>query len=280
MNWYYQIDGKRVGPIDTEMMRQLLLNETVKADTFIWNENLSKWTLYSQLTEKMRDDLPAAVELSSTPVLPGNSNSDSSNQDFSKNLQLCAECKNMFPSTYLAKFGERYICARCKNIYVQKMRGGISPSGVFRYAGFWIRVGAYIIDAIILGIANFILQAVYTSVTNLPDISDALVKNPQMFRQFILSFMILFLIQFAIGAGYPTFFVGKYGATPGKMICGLKVIRPDGSRVSYVRAFARYFAQILSSIILCIGFLMIAFDDECRALHDRICDTRVIRKEK
>jgi uncharacterized RDD family membrane protein YckC len=37
---------------------------------------------------------------------------------------------------------------------------------------------------------------------------------------------------------------------------------------------------MLSAILLGIGYLMIAFDDEKRALHDRICDTRVIKKER
>lgn len=280
MNWYYQIDGKRVGPVDTEMMRHLLLNETIKADTLVWNEDLPKWIFYGQLTEKMRRDLPAAVASASNPEPAGSSRGNTSGQDVSKNSQLCAECKNIFPSAYLAKFGDRYICASCKNIYVQKMREGISPLGVFNYAGFWIRVAAYIIDAIIVGVANLILQFVYTSITALPDMSNTMSNNPQMFRQFMLFYIILFLLEFAIGAGYPTFFIGKYGATPGKMICGLKVIRPNGSRVSYLRAFARYFAQVLSGLILCIGYLMVAFDDECRALHDRICDTRVIRKER
>jgi uncharacterized RDD family membrane protein YckC len=277
MNWFYQIDGKRVGPVDTEAMRQLLLNETIKADTFVWNENLTKWIPFCQLPEKMREKLPKAVECSSNLAPAYNSLVDSPNQD-SSNLQQCSECGNRFPSGYLAKFEDRYICVRCKNLHVQKMREGFSDSGPFDYAGFWIRLGAYIIDAVILGIANFIIQAVYSLVTDLPDVSKALANNSQMFSEFILSFMILFLIQFAVTVGYPTFFVGKYGATPGKMVCGLKVIRPDGSGVSYLRALARYLAQILSGMILCIGFLMIAFDDECRALHDRICDTRVIRK--
>jgi uncharacterized RDD family membrane protein YckC len=276
MNWFYQIDGKRVGPVDNETMRQLLLNEIIKTDTFVWNENLTKWIPYCQLPEKMRENLPKAVECSSNLAPVDSSSGDNSNTD-SSNLQQCSECGNSFPPGYLAKFGDRYICVRCKNIYVQKMREGISESGPFNYAGFWIRLGAYIIDAIILGIANFIFQAVYSLVTDLPDVYNSLANDPQIFREFIFSFMILFLIQFAVAVGYPTFFVGNYGATPGKMVCGLKVIRPDGSRVSYLRALARYFAQILSGMILCIGFLMIAFDDECRALHDRICDTRVIR---
>lgn len=280
MNWYYQVDGKRLGPIDIEKMRHLLLNETVKADTYVWNEDLPKWIYYGQLTDKMRGDLPAAASSALNPGAVGSSTGSTSGRDASDNSQLCAECKNIFPSSYLAKFGDRYICASCKNIYVQKMREGISPLGVFNYAGFWIRVAASIIDAIILGTANFILQFVFTSFASMPDMSDAITNNPQMLHQFIMPFIIFLIIQIAVGIGYPTFFVGKYGATPGKMICGLKIIRPDGSRVSYLRAFARYFAQMLSGLILCIGYLMVAFDDECRALHDRICDTRVIRKER
>ncbi|HEY9159809.1 MAG TPA: RDD family protein [Desulfomonilia bacterium] len=280
MNWYYQIDGKRLGPVDTGKMRQLVLNETVKADTYVWNEDLPKWIFYGQLTDKMRGDLPAAASSANNPAPAAISPGSSPGQDKPGNSQLCAECKNIFPSSYLAKFGDRYICAGCKNTYVQKMREGISPLGVFNYAGFWIRVAAYIIDAVILGAANLALQFVFSSFTSMPDMSDAMTSNPEMFKQFIMPFMILIIIQITVDIGYPTFFVGKYGATPGKMICGLRIIRPDGSRVSYSRAFARYFAQMLSGIILFIGYLMVAFDDECRALHDRICDTRVIWKER
>ena len=39
-----------------------------------------------------------------------------------------------------------------------------------------------------------------------------------------------------------------------------------------------FFAEMLSGMILGIGYLMAAFDDEKRALHDRICDTRVVRR--
>jgi uncharacterized RDD family membrane protein YckC len=280
MNWYYQIEGKRMGPVDTEKMRHLVLNETVKADTYVWNEDLPKWIYYGQLTDKMRGDLPAAASSAYNPAPAGVSPGSSSGQDKPGNSQLCAECKNIFPSSYLAKFGDRYICASCKNTYVQKMREGISPLGIFNYAGFWIRVAAYIIDAVILGAANLVLKFVFSSFTSMPDMTDAMTTNPQMFKQFILPFIILLSIQMTVGIGYPTFFVGKYGATPGKMIFGLKIIRPNGSRVSYLRAFARYFAQMLSGLILGIGYLMVAFDDECRALHDRICDTRVIWKER
>jgi uncharacterized RDD family membrane protein YckC len=82
-----------------------------------------------------------------------------------------------------------------------------------------------------------------------------------------------------LNAAYVIYFTGKYGATPGKMACKIEVIRPDGSRLTYGRATGRYFAEILSSLTLGVGYIMVAFDEEKRALHDRVADTRVVRKQ-
>ena len=76
---------------------------------------------------------------------------------------------------------------------------------------------------------------------------------------------------------YYTFFVGKYGATPGKMALKLRVVNPDGSPVSYGKACGRYFAFVVSSMACLIGLLMVAWDSEKRGLHDRMCNTRVIQ---
>jgi uncharacterized RDD family membrane protein YckC len=85
-------------------------------------------------------------------------------------------------------------------------------------------------------------------------------------------------ISMLVAASYNIFFVGKFGATPGKMALRLKVVTASGGTVSYARATGRYFAELLSSITLLIGYIMAAFDEQKRALHDRICDTRVIRR--
>ena len=55
------------------------------------------------------------------------------------------------------------------------------------------------------------------------------------------------LLSTAVSVTYSTWFIGALGATPGMMVCGLKVVRPDGSPIGYGRAFARYFAAMLSS---------------------------------
>ena len=88
------------------------------------------------------------------------------------------------------------------------------------------------------------------------------------------------IVQYIVFIGYEVFFIGKFGATPGKMALKIKVINADGSKVGYLKAVGRYFAKLLSAIILGIGYFMAAFDDEKRALHDRICNTRVILKTK
>jgi uncharacterized RDD family membrane protein YckC len=81
-----------------------------------------------------------------------------------------------------------------------------------------------------------------------------------------------------VAVGYETFFVGKFGATPGKMACKLRVITAEGAPVSYARALGRYFSKLVSYLTCSIGFIIAGFDDEKRALHDRMCNTRVIYK--
>ena len=96
-----------------------------------------------------------------------------------------------------------------------------------------------------------------------------------MFQVLQLVFQLVFLVA---NIGYQIFFLGKYGATLGKMACGLRVVTADGGKISYGRATGRAFAEMLSGIICYIGYIMIAFDDQKRGLHDHICNTRVIYK--
>ena len=76
---------------------------------------------------------------------------------------------------------------------------------------------------------------------------------------------------------YSAFCVSRYGGTPGKRICKLRIIKGDGSKVLFGRAWGRYLAKaFISRLFLFIGYFFIFFDDQKRALHDMICDTRVV----
>jgi uncharacterized RDD family membrane protein YckC len=176
----------------------------------------------------------------------------------------CVECGKVFPTSEMIEYEGSWVCGTCKPIFFQKVKEGVLTSGALAYAGFWIRFLAWFIDSIILQIVFIPLR--FFAPTNPED--------PAMVMRYIF---LAVGIQFLITASYRIFFVGKWGATIGKMALRLKVVRADGRQVSYGRACGRYFAEMLSGMILLIGYIMAAFDEQKRSLHDRICDTRVIR---
>lgn len=190
--------------------------------------------------------------------------------------RYCSECGRPTSPDDLARFGDRLICPFCKDSYAQKLREGVMPAAGMRYAGFWWRFLGALIDGVILGTVSRILQyAMFPSmgvITATPPSAGFEALGPALA---ILGWAML--LSTAITVTYSTWFMGALGATPGMMALGLKVVRPDGSAIGYGRAFARYFAALLSSLILFIGYLLIVFDPEKRALHDMICDTRVIK---
>jgi uncharacterized RDD family membrane protein YckC/DNA-directed RNA polymerase subunit RPC12/RpoP len=194
---------------------------------------------------------------------------------------FCTECGRPTPPEELARFGDRLVCPYCKDAYAQKLREGVAPAGFVRYGGFWMRFVAVFIDGIILAIPIGILQFLLFAAMGLSMArlgSDA--PPDQVFA--VLGPMmgavgLIVLLSTVIGCTYETFFIVKFGATPGKMALGLKVVRPNGAGIDVGRAIGRYFAKMLSGMILYIGYIMAGFDSQKRALHDMICDTRVIK---
>ncbi|MGB4600714.1 MAG: RDD family protein [Trichlorobacter sp.] len=181
----------------------------------------------------------------------------------------CEVCKGRFAQSEMVRFGTTQVCSACKPTYVQMLAMGLGRTGELRYAGFWIRFGAKFIDGIILGLVNFVTS-----------MASTLLVGSQKSPQAAITVLVLnMIINVAIAVAYNAWFLtSKYQATPGKIACGLKVVTADGVRISGLRAIGRYFAEMLSSLIMGIGYIMVAFDDEKRALHDRICNTRVIYK--
>lgn len=149
-----------------------------------------------------------------------------------------------------------------------KIDESVAASVVMEYAGFWIRVGAKLIDGLILGICQWLLTVAIQVVFSL-------LGTGQMLMIVVLS--VLIALWLFVPVLYSTFFVGCFAATPGKMACSIKIVTGDGERVGYARAAGRFFAEILSSLFFCLGYFILVFDKEKRALHDYICNTRVVR---
>ncbi len=134
------------------------------------------------------------------------------------------------------------------------------------YAGFWKRVLAYIIDAILLFVATAPIAF--------------LLGEPILNTTEGAGFRTADIINTVIGVA---FFVGfessSFQATPGKMALGLIVTDSNGGRITPLRALGRYAAKILSAVILLIGFIMVAFTERKQGLHDLIANTLVIEAD-
>jgi uncharacterized RDD family membrane protein YckC len=180
----------------------------------------------------------------------------------------CSVCGGSFPLQDLAQFGEQAVCGACKPRYVQSLREGTVASLVVTYAGFWTRFGAIFLDGIILWVVNTTIQLGVTF-----GLRASLGETSAAMGMMVL----IWVLQFGIGATYETYMLGKYGATLGKMAAKIRVVRADGSPLTYGRAFGRYCAKIVSALLLYVGFIMAGFDKEKRALHDHMCGTRVIK---
>jgi uncharacterized RDD family membrane protein YckC len=147
-----------------------------------------------------------------------------------------------------------------------------SSSTVTGYGGFWIRFVAYLLDAILLNIGFWIIAAV-TGFSMIP--ADPAKIDPEEFiaktGTFQLVALVVTWLYFALMES------SARGATVGKMVLGLRVVDDQGQRISFLRATGRFFAKFISGIILMIGYIMAAFTDRKRALHDIMASSLVVK---
>ncbi|MEI7979910.1 MAG: RDD family protein [Bacteroidota bacterium] len=131
------------------------------------------------------------------------------------------------------------------------------------YAGFWIRFAAAFIDGIILSIPQLAIQF-------------AMGESASEFGAgFLLYYVIIISLNWIYYAGMES---SSNQATLGKMVVGIKVTNLEGEPITFINATGRYFAKIISTIILLIGFIMAAFTPKKQALHDQLAKTLVIKK--
>jgi uncharacterized RDD family membrane protein YckC len=129
-----------------------------------------------------------------------------------------------------------------------------APGAAVEYAGFWIRLVAWVVDVVILTVIGVFISLIIEG------------NGPR------------FLIGLLVGIVYDVgFWVANDGATPGKMAMGVKVQMANGEPIDVGPALLRYLGYYLSAIIFGIGFLMIAFTPQKRGLQDYIAGTVVIK---
>ena len=259
IEWYYAEGQNRQGPLPVEEIRQRFQRGQLNLDTLVWREGMAQWAALRQVVDELGLQTLASA---STAAASGGFDLRGDYAAIDNGTAPQPGTGPLSSSPYSAPG------AAASAGYAQPVQGG-----EVIYAGFWKRVAAYLIDYVILvipgGLIGGILGAIMGGAMGVAGSGETATE--------ITIQLVSGLVGLVIGAGYYGWFhASRGGATPGKMAIGIKVVRSNGERITLARSIGRYFATILSSLILCIGYLMAAFTDRKQALHDMLCDTVVV----
>jgi uncharacterized RDD family membrane protein YckC len=133
-------------------------------------------------------------------------------------------------------------------------------------AGFWRRFGAHLIDGIILNVV-----VIFAGMMIGLGMGMAGVVNPSAASIFGG------LVGGILPLVYCVWFWVKKGATPGKMVLGIRVVGSDDQPPSGMASFVRFIGYIPSGLVFGLGYLWMLFDSENRCWHDMMAGTRVVR---
>ncbi len=131
-----------------------------------------------------------------------------------------------------------------------------APAAMGEKVGFWRRVGAYLIDIVVLAIVQQIVISV-------------LYRGDQLAASGL---------NIVIGLVY---LVGLWtywnGQTVGNRVLGIRVVKTDGSPLTIGTSVLRYVGLLISFVCLFIGVIWVAFDQNKQGWHDKIANTYVVR---
>lgn len=257
--WYYS-DAQRTqhGPVTAADLAALHSRGQLPPDAMVWREGMSAWRPWQEMMREVitggaPDDPQAEAFVRAAEAAPA---------DGAYRPYAIAEASPYAPPQARLEAADEVV------------RGGRIV-----YAGFWKRCAAYVIDSFVVGAINYaiaipigIFAAVGLGASATPD-------NPFGSGAAIALIGLMYLVQILLpGIYFGWMQSSRHQASLGKMAIGIKVTRGDGAPIQFWRGFGRYYATILSTLIVFIGFIMAGFTERKQALHDMICDTLVVDK--
>lgn len=164
-----------------------------------------------------------------------------------ENLINCFVCNNKVST-------EALFCPKCGNpVSGKNISGGVDKI----YAGFWLRLVAFVIDGIIIGFAGSFIQ------------------------YFLVTFpSLMYIALILLGWLYASLMESSnFQATIGKIVMSLQVQDMNGKRISFLRATVRHFSSFISFLLFFAGYIMIGFTKKKQGLHDIIAGCLVVIKK-
>ncbi|TME11047.1 MAG: RDD family protein [Chloroflexi bacterium] len=148
------------------------------------------------------------------------------------------------------------------------------------YAGFWLRLAAYLIDFMLLSVVELVLALGYLLMNQ--DLKALLVVKPDTYSTLlVVVYLVANVAPVWSAVGWAYFAVlesSPLQGTVGKHALGLYVTDVQGDPIGFRRASLRYWLKAVSDLTLAVGWIMAAFTPRKQALHDLLAGTLVLRR--
>lgn len=259
--WYYS-DAQRTqhGPVGAGDLAAMHTKGTLPPETLVWREGMSEWKPWREMIREViaggaPDDPRAEALVKAAEAAP---------DDGAYRPYAIAE-----PSPYAPPQAR-----------VEESNAVIAGGHVV-HAGFWKRVAAYFIDYFVVTAITYavMIPLAMVAAIGMGGAASAGAEGPFATGAGVAVLVVIYLVAILMPLLYFAWMhASTHQATLGKMAVGIKVVRGDGTRITFWRGVGRIFATILSSLILMIGYIMAGFTERKQALHDMVCDTLVVDK--
>lgn len=138
------------------------------------------------------------------------------------------------------------------------------------YAGFFVRLAAYLVDLLIVGTALLVVRIPLW-------ISGLASPDNLMIRDFIFKYSIGDITLYILQVVYFILLTYYTGSTLGKKLFQIRVVSSEGRKMTFFEvAFRETVGRFLSALVINVGYIMIGVDKEKRGIHDLLSDTSVI----
>lgn len=288
--WYYSDEERnRHGPLEPAQMIALHERGELGPDALVWRDGLSQWRPWRELAGELiaapgfapAAD-PAAAERASAErtaaaVAAALAQADTEAAPATGAASSAPDSAVAAASATAAAASDPHSPYSAPRAAVAEGSQVVQGQEVVA-AGFWRRAAAYLIDSTLVGVAYYSLFTALLLLVFLVGVVGDGTRwlengNAMSVLMMVFGYGLYGLISVGYYAGMES---SSMQATLGKLAVGIKVVGADGARLSRGRALGRWASSFASYATLGVGYLMVAFTDRKRGLHDLIAGTQVV----